>query len=510
MTASPVRILLVEDSDDDAELVARALTAGGVDARLARVQTLEELERELSRERPDAVLCDYRLPRLDAPGALAAVRAFDPDLPFLCVSGSIGEEQAVELLKSGATDYVLKDRPARLVPSLLRAISEARERAERRRVEEELRLSREQFLQAQKMEAIGRLAGGVAHDFNNILTTISGYGEMLSQSLPPGSGQAADAQEIVAASVRASRLTRQLLALGRRQVLEVRVLDLNEIVRGVERLLRRVIGEDVRVVLDLAEGLPRVRADAGQIEQVLMNLAVNARDAMPGGGVLTLVTREEGGRVLLSVSDNGTGMPPEVAARAFEPFFTTKDKGKGTGLGLASVHGIVSQSGGEIEVRSAPGVGTTFRVLLPGTREAPERSPLGESCALPPSGGTDATVLVVEDEPPLRTLMIRVLAARGYRVLEAADAGGAQALFDGEPAIALAVVDVVLPGLNGPALAERLRARRPGLKVLYISGFADQAPLPQPTPGRPYPFLAKPFTADALLSKILETLAAAP
>ncbi|MDE2489656.1 MAG: response regulator, partial [Elusimicrobia bacterium] len=370
--ARRARLILVEDSDDAAELIARALRAGGVDAEIERAETLADLEAALGRERPDAVIADYRLPGFEAPQALAAVRAFDADLPFLCVSGTIGEEQAVDLLKAGATDYALKGKPARLVAVLRRALAEARERVERRRAEEALRLSREQFLQAQKMEAVGRLAGGVAHDFNNILTTISGYGELLLQSLPKNSPCVEDVREIVLAAERGARLTRQLLAFGRRQVLEVRVLDLNAVVRDVERLLRRVIGEDVKIVLSLSPEIRRIRADAGQIEQVLMNLAVNARDAMPRGGTFAIATRPAGERVELRVSDDGEGMAEETAARAFEPFFTTKEKGKGTGLGLATVHGIVLQSDGEISIESAPGRGAAFRILLPGTDEHAE------------------------------------------------------------------------------------------------------------------------------------------
>jgi signal transduction histidine kinase len=498
---------MVEDSDDDAELVERTLRAGGVEAEIVRARDRESFERALGSRCYDAVLSDFRLPGLEAPEVLSAVRAREPDVPFLCVSGTIGEEQAVELLKSGATDYVLKDRPGRLVPCLRRALAEARERAERRRAQEELRIAREQFHQAQKMEAVGRLAGGVAHDFNNILTTISGYGELLQQALPPDSPLAEDAGEIVSAAARAERLTRQLLALGRRQVLEVRALDLNEVVRGLDRLLRRVIGEDVRIVLTLDPRAPRLRADAGQLEQVLMNLAVNARDAMPAGGTLTIATAAAGARVALTVSDTGVGMTREVAARVFEPFFTTKERGKGTGLGLASVHGIVTQSGGEIALESAPGRGTVFRLSFPATDETPDALPSRASGSPRPVLGRTVTALLVEDERSLRRLMSRVLAEHGFRVLSASGAREAGRLAAREPDIDLAVLDVILPELGGPALADRLREARPDLKVLFISGFADQTPPPAPVRGRPHAFLPKPFTARELVEKIHEILA---
>jgi signal transduction histidine kinase len=306
---------------------------------------------------------------------LAAVRAARPDTPFLCVSGPIGEEQAVELLKAGATDQVLKEKPARLAACLRRALAEARERAERRVAEEELRASREQLQQSQRMETLGRLAGGVAHDFNNILTTISGYGELLLHQLPPDSPHREEVGEILAAAGRAARLTGQLLAFGRRQVFNLRMLDLNEVVREVQKTLARALGENVRIELSLEPALRRVSADADQLEQVLMNLAVNARDAMPRGGVLRLSTRADGDFVELEAADTGVGMTPEVRARAFEPFFTTKEKGKGTGLGLSTAYGIVRQSGGTISVESAPGRGAAFRIRLPASDGAAGSAP---------------------------------------------------------------------------------------------------------------------------------------
>ncbi|NNN04409.1 MAG: response regulator [Elusimicrobia bacterium] len=502
-----VRLILIEDSDDDVELIGRELTSGGIRCEIRRVQALVELGRALADFRPDAVLCDYLLPGFTAPEALALVRSSHPNLPFLCVSGSVGEGKIVTLLKDGATDCVLKDRLARLPASLRRALEQARERADRLRAEEELSASREQLLQAQKMEAVGRLAGGVAHDFNNILTTISGYAELLNAALPSDSPHREDVNEILAASARAAQLTRQLLAFGRRQVLEMRVLDLNEIVRGVSRMLTRVIGEDVRIELALAPDLRRVRADSGQLETVLMNLAVNARDAMPKGGHLKLATRADGDFVELTVTDDGLGMSAEVRARLFEPFFTTKEKGKGTGLGLSTAYGVVRQSDGTIDVESSPGRGATFRIRLPATDEEADSVRVGAPAAA--AGGRE-TVLVIEDEAPLRQLLVRVLGELGYHVIPAAGAKEALAASAETAGIDAAVVDVIMPELDGPSLVARLRESRPSLKALFISGYADQVRLPEPESGKSYPFLAKPFTSAALAAKLREMLDARP
>jgi signal transduction histidine kinase len=504
MTQLPAQLILLEDSDDDAEFLLRELAARNFPAEVQRARNLAQFQKALEVYEPDAILSDYNVPGCDAPVALSLARAAHPDVPFICVSGTIGEEQAVELLKSGATDYVLKDKPARLVPCLRRALDEARVRAQHRRAEEELRLSREQLQQSQRMEVVGRLAGGVAHDFNNILTTISGYSELLLQQLPKDSPHREDLQEILAAAGRATRLTRQLLAFGRRQVLEVRVLDLNEVVRGVERMLTRTIGEDVRIELSLDPALRRIRADANQLEQVLMNLAVNARDAMPKGGVFRLTTRPDGDNVELTASDTGVGMDAEVRVHLFEPFFTTKEKGKGTGLGLSTVYGIVRQSGGTISVESAPGVGATFRIRFPATDEpvdvgTPEPTP-------PPSVPRRDTVLIVEDEAPVRSLMKRILTEKGYEVLIASHPEEALSTVAGNVKIDIAIVDVVMPGINGPTLVERLRQQCPSLKALFVSGYVDQAALPAPQSGRSFPFLAKPFSASALVAKVRETI----
>jgi PAS domain S-box-containing protein len=370
-----------------------------------------------------------------------------------------------------------------------------------------------QLRQAQKMEAVGRLAGGVAHDFNNLLTAINGYGELVLVALGKGHPARELVGEMTRAGERAARLTQQLLAFSRRQVIAPEVLDLNALVADLGRLLRRTIGEDVELATELQPGLGGVLADRGQLEQVALNLAVNARDAMPKGGRLTVRTRDAadpaglppGRYVVLEVSDTGCGMTEEVRAHVFEPFFTTKEVGKGTGLGLATVYGVVTQAGGRVEVDSAPGRGATFRVVLP--RAAGDARPAGRRppAAAAPRGAE--TVLLAEDEDAVRSLARHVLAGHGYAVLEAAD--GVQALhLAGRHggAIDLLVTDVVMPDLGGRELAERLTRLHPAVKVLYISGYTDDAVVRHGVARDEVNFLQKPFSPQALARKVREVL----
>ena len=373
----------------------------------------------------------------------------------------------------------------------------------------------------QKMEAIGRLAGGIAHDFNNLVQAIGGYTEILLKRIDEQDPLRKNAEEIKKAGDRAAALTRQLLAFSRQQVLQPSVLQLNSVVTNIESLLRRLIGEDVEFETALAEDLGPVRADAAQLEQVLMNLAVNARDAMPDGGTLTIETRNvvltdsdqreafainAGPYVLLAVSDTGCGMDVETRARAFEPFFTTKPAGRGTGLGLSTVYGVVKQSDGYIWVDSEPGLGTRVRIYLPRVNEpvpAPEprrRQPVASS----PRG--HETLLLVEDEEGVRDLISEWLGGHGYTVLTAANGMEALALAsnDRRP-IDLLVADVVMPQMGGPALAERLLPSRPGMKVIYVSGYADDA-IGDPRLAAGAAFLQKPFSLETLLRKVREIL----
>ncbi len=378
-----------------------------------------------------------------------------------------------------------------------------------------------QLFQAQKMESVGRLAGGVAHDFNNLLGVIAGYGELLGKRLPDDPRLKKYLGDIMKAGERAAGLTRQLLAFSRRQVLQPRILDLNAVVGEMERMLQRLIGEDIQLATVLEGKLGRARADPGQIEQVLMNLAVNARDAMPRGGRLTLETAnvdldvtyarsrpgvEPGPHVMLAVSDTGHGIPPEVLDHIFEPFFTTKEEGKGTGLGLATVHGIVKQSGGHIFVYSEAEHGTTFKIYLPRLEEAVtamEATPPVE--AELPRGSE--TILLVEDEASLRSLVRECLEVSGYTVVEARHAAHALEIAEVHPApLHLLMTDVVMPGMSGRELAERLAASHAETRVLYMSGYTDDAVVLHGVLAADVAFLQKPFTTDALARAVREVL----
>jgi two-component system, cell cycle sensor histidine kinase and response regulator CckA len=415
---------------------------------------------------------------------------------------------------SGRRLYLTTKAPYRdLDGRILGVIGNARDITDRRRAEEQLH-------EAQKLESIGRLAGGVAHDFNNLLTVIMTCVEDLKEALAAGEPVNADDVDAVgAASERARELTRQLLAFARRQTVTPVPLDLNSVVHGTERLLRRVLGEHIELVASLQPELWPVRCDTGQMEQVILNLAVNARDAMPGGGKLTiesanvdideshLASRPSvrvGPCVRLSIRDSGQGMPPEVQAHVFEPFFTTKTKGHGTGLGLATVYGIVKQSGGSLHVESEVGRGTTFELYFP--RIAGQAVARAPAPAVTASDGTE-TVLVVEDDPRVREVAVRSLRAGGYRVLAARDGRDALDVTARTPVpVDLLVTDVIMPGLSGRAVAEELRRGHPDLRVLYVSGYVDDAIGQNGVLDATIEFLPKPFTATSLLARVRAVL----
>jgi two-component system, cell cycle sensor histidine kinase and response regulator CckA len=377
----------------------------------------------------------------------------------------------------------------------------------------------EQLRQAQKMAAIGQLAGGVAHDFNNLLTVIRTYSEFMLEQIEERSPLRADAIEIQKAAGRAAALTRQLLAFSRKQVLVPRSIDVNEIVRGMEPMLRRLIGEHIRVELHLAETLGAVKADAGQLEQVVMNLAVNARDAMPEGGTLTIETSEvalteamRGGHgvipgpyISLLVRDTGCGMDRATLARVFEPFFTTKEQGRGTGLGLSTVYGIVKQAAGYIWCDSAEGAGTAFTVLLPHVPAA-DVAAAEEHDERVPDGGS-GVVLITEDEDTIRSLSRRILEREGYTVIEARDGREAIRVAAGYPSrIDLLITDMVMPNLGGGELFTHLRLLRPDLRVLFVSGYTDEDMIRRGLKDAGSAFLQKPFTAKALAAAARESL----
>jgi signal transduction histidine kinase len=383
----------------------------------------------------------------------------------------------------------------------------------RRELEDQLR-------HAQKMESVGRLAGGIAHDFNNLLTAITGHGELLAQSLEPGDERHADVSAINAAAARAATLTRQLLAYGRQSLLHPEPINLNEVIIGFEPMLRRLIGEDIRLRTDLATDLGWVRADAGQLDQVILNLVVNARDAMPDGGTIVLATEnvdldeayvaeqpkaKPGPHVSVAVRDTGVGIDQETIGRIFEPYFTTKERGRGTGLGLATVLGIVEQSGGHIEVTSDPGHGTTFRILLP--REVEPAPPVALETSSAPVGTGRETILLAEDEESVRQLARTVLVQAGFRVISAADADSAMAAAgDHDGPIDLLLTDVIMPGGTGKELAARFTVAYPEARILFMSGYATEVLSAQGVLDPGVAFLEKPFLPAILVRKVRQVL----
>jgi signal transduction histidine kinase len=516
-----LRLLIVEDSEDDAEILRLELLHAGFNVRLHRVET-EDTYLEAVKSKPDIILADYTLPQFSALRALRLLQALELDIPFIVVMGSVGEDRSVECMCQGATDYLRKDRLARLGRAVARALTEKGLRDERRRAESALKRADEQrwvlearLLHARRMEAVGLLASGVAHDFNNILTVISGQCHLVLSQAGLDAGGRKRIEEIDRAAERAASLTRQLLAFSRRQVLQLLVLDLNRVLHEMSGMLACVIGEDVLMECELTPDLGRVKADRGQIEQVVVNLAANARDAMPRGGKLTLRTKnvavdesraprsEElptGQYVAFSVSDRGEGMTKEVLSRIFEPFYTTKELGHGTGLGLSTVYGIVMQSGGFIEVSSVPGEGSTFEVLLPRVSE-PLAIALEEAPA--PARG-EGTILLVEDDCAVRELTREVLEFSGYGVLESAGGREAFGTIEREKGkVDLVITDLVMPGMSGNEFAELLAARYPEIRVLYASGHVER-PVAVPLMPRYRELIRKPFKSADLLRKVGE------
>jgi two-component system cell cycle sensor histidine kinase/response regulator CckA len=452
--------------------------------------------------------------------ALTLARQHCPVVPFLFVSATIGEEVAIDALHHGATDYVLKQRLGRLVPSVQRALRELDDRIERKRAEEALRQSEKQFRQSQKMEAIGRLAGGIAHDFNNLLTVIMGHSQALLMELGTQHPLRGQIQETLHAGERAATLIRQLLTFSRKQSLDPKILSINAAVTSLESLLRRLIGEDITLVCVLDPTNGRLRADESQLEQVLVNLVVNARDAMPKGGTLTIdVARVEltrspvyqltpllpGPYVRLAVSDTGCGMDRKTQSHIFEPFFTTKGEGKGSGLGLSTVYGIVTQWGGAIDVNSQVGYGTRFDVYFPSVGSdiltMTPTQPLGQ-----PQRGTE-TILLVEDETSVRTLVRDELRKLGYLVLEAKNGIEACVLATQQAeSFQLLLTDVVMPGMAGRELSQHLTVINPDLRTLFISGYMNDVGIMAGQEKSMSRFLQKPFTPEMLARTVRKLL----
>lgn len=515
----PLRVLFVEDSPDDVDLVLRELKRSGFAPEHKRVDAADSLGKVLSDASWDIVLCDFNMPGFNAAAALNIVKRHDPLLPFIVVSGSVGEATAVEMMKCGAHDYLMKNNIARLPEVVRREIRDALRHREMQATQAALRTKEEQLRQAQKLEAIGRLAGGIAHDFNNILTVVIGRCKLLTMKMPNQDPVRKELEVVLDAVWRASDLTRQLLAFSRQQVLQPKVIDPNAVVRETEKMLRRLIGEDIDFIVRLDPDAGRVLADPGQMTQILLNLVVNARDAMPGGGKLIVETGQvkvaanpqtaggpkPGEYALITVTDSGTGMRQEVLERVFEPFFTTKEPGKGTGLGLSVVYGIVQQSQGHVDVHSTPGKGACFRIYLPLVDAPVERLARDSGPAEAVRDG--GTILVVEDEEQVRCLVCETLQSYGYKVLSAAHAPAALEIFNANPqAMDLLLTDLVMPQMNGIDLATKLRERRPDLRVVFMSGYTEHAALQQGSRLAGSLFLQKPFTPDSLLRKLRSML----
>lgn len=509
---APLRLLLVEDSSNDEALLIRELKKSGFDPIYERVETEATLLAALERQSWDIVIADYNLPSYSGMAALKIVSERNLGIPFILVSGSIDEDTAVEAMRAGAKDYMLKGKLHRLGPAIERELREAQIRKERSHLQQQL-------LHTQRIESVGRLAGGIAHDFNNILSGIIGYSEQALTQLAehPVRPKVHEIREI---AMRAASLTRQLLDFSRKQILQNQVLDVNNIITDMTGLLQRLLGRSVELICRLQPELKPVLADRSKLEQVIMNLVLNARDAMPSGGNITIETRTANKSdlilppgennlndhvLVLSVHDCGTGMSEETRAHVFEPYFTTKPEGKGTGLGLATVYGIVKQTGGVIDIQSKLGVGTTFTIYLPTTTKVQTQA-LGTMISDSLEKG-QRTVLITEDDPMIREIIQTALTAAGYQTLVAADSKEALAYAkDHNGPIHLLLTDVNLPGKSGLDMSEEFRAIRSDAKVLFMSGYAGDENIHKAAKNKKLAFIAKPFRSSALIQTIQSVL----
>jgi signal transduction histidine kinase len=498
---------MVEDSEDDAALLVLILRQAGHEINSERVDSATALAQALNKKW-DIIISDHSMPHFSGIEALKMVRARDAEVPFIFVSATIGEEVATDSMRVGAQDYVMKTNLKRLVSAVERKLRDAEDRRERKRLEQHVH-------QLQRFEAIGRLAGGVAHDFNNIIGAIQGWAELGSEETQTGTRLHDRFVKIREQSQRAAKLTFQLLAFGRKQILLPRRVNLNVLVQEEMNLLRRVIGADIDIQVVTSQDLKATLADPTQLEQVILNLCLNARDAMLGGGRLLLETQNveigaefcrdyayvlPGSYVLLSVSDTGVGMNPSTIEHIFEPFFTTKEIGKGTGLGLATVYGIVKQHGGYIFAKSEPEKGTSFRVYLPvcsGDHE-PRETPRDDK----PLRGAE-TILLAEDHDGLRDTAQEMLQSLGYRVLAASDGQKAVELFKANSRhIDLIVMDVVMPSLSGPEAYLQISALRPGIRVIFTTGYTSEATLLVFMAEKGAAILQKPYSLTSLSQMI--------
>lgn len=482
-----LNILHLEDSVDDAELIEATLRIAGFEYSICRVETREDFTSATLEGKYDLILSDYVLPSFDGMAALSIAKENAPGIPFILLSGVLGEDVAVNAIKQGATDYVLKDKLVRLAPAVRRALAELEDRRKLIRAEEERELMRVQLHQSQKMEAIGTLAGGVAHDFNNLLTSILGFGRLALGTLEEDHPARSDIEEIVKAGESAARLTHQLLAFSKKQLLQLTEMNPNDSIRGVEELLRRTIGEDVDLVIDLCDPSPSIQGDPGQFEQVLINLVVNSRDAMTGGGRIeirteTLMLGDEahamsenldvGKHLLLTVTDDGPGIPDEMRESVFDPFFSTKELG--TGLGLSIVYGIVERAGGHACIEDGPGgKGARVCIWLPCCAEAESPDVVEQEGDSASQSGTER-VLLVEDDHAVRRVAARMLVVSGYEVVDTDSPLDALDQFSSSPdKFDLVITDMVMPEMTGAELAVKMRVERPDIPILYASGYTD-------------------------------------
>jgi signal transduction histidine kinase len=514
-----LRVLFVEDNEDDARLLQRHLERGGYAVEAFRVDTCDSFSSAITNAKWDVVISDHSMPHFSSLDALSMLKTQDIDCPFIIVSGTIGEDMAVEAMRAGAHDYVLKNNLARLAPAIDRELGDAELRQQAREERAARKAVELQLQQAQKMEAVGRLAGGIAHDFNNLLTAILGFTGLALDKVNAGTPVKFELEQVKQAADRAARFTRQLLAFSRQQVLSPRFIEPGESIESMLPMLRQLLGEDVELSVT-ARAHGKVRVDPGQFEQVVMNLAVNARDAMPNGGTLRLATEriiigetlaarlqvQPGEFIRLSVTDSGLGMDDATRSRIFEPFFTTKPPGEGTGLGLSTVYGILKQSSGAIDVETAVSKGTTFRVYLPVAQAAVESLPAPRR-APRKVGQLEGTVLVAEDEESVRLLLETVLTAAGFRVYAAPSGSEAATLLDSlEHPIDLLITDIIMPGMIGPDLARLALQKSPQTRVLYITGYATHSAVPAGFLQEDDALLQKPFLPEQLLAKVQERL----
>jgi signal transduction histidine kinase len=505
---SKFRILHLEDSEEDCELVHQLLVRDGIDCEIVRCDNREKFIRDLEGKNFDLIFADCTLPHFNGVHALELARELAPEVPFIFVSGTIEEDSAIESLRSGATDYVLKDRLSRLVPAVRRALAETEERAKSQEMEQRLR-------QAQRLEAVGTLAGGIAHDFNNILTIIKGYTSLLPLECGKPERVREIAETIDRASLRGSELVDQLLAFARKSGGAFTSTPLNHRVREIASMLRPALPQNIAFELQLEEGLPEIHADPGQVERVLINLATNARDAMPEGGRIIFSTSKVRGEeapvhaggeadeyLCLRVTDTGCGMDEATRQRIFEPFFTTKPRGKGTGLGMPVVYGLMQSHNGFVDVRSQPGQGTSVSLFFP-VPTRPLLSPTGRAPDAPQSVEGTETVLIVDDEPDVRYFLEVILKAHGYRVLSARNAETALEMLSLRPGgIDILLSDVGLPAIDGFELSRRARQIQPRLKTILCSGYTDGSLKTKLAEEGIDGFIPKPYNTNALLQTI--------